>query len=253
MPVPIAALAAASGQAKNIIPTAAGVAKTIVGLFKSGKAKREADRLAASRPKFVESPYVKDALALAQSELSTGLSGEAENAYEQGIDRSLSNSLDVILKGGGTVNNVAQLFDNSQQGRQSLLLMKENLRLNQINNLVRAQSAAEEQREKAFQFNEWAPWADRAQANATARQGAENMIWGGIDAVGSAIMQGASSNQGQNQLSNYFTGNNPVTGSAVSTPASTSFSTVPMTGSYSSPGESLDPLFINPNYGSFVI
>src|SRR6185503_4614733 len=121
-----------------------GAAQAAVGLIGSGKAKREAERLQGLRPKYKESPYYKDALSLAQSELSTGMSADAEKAYEQGIDRDLSTSLNAILQGGGSVNNVAELFDASQQGRKRLSLMKENLRLNQINNVVRAQQLAEE-------------------------------------------------------------------------------------------------------------
>jgi hypothetical protein len=167
---------------------ALGVGQAVAGLFGKSKAKKEAERLAASRPKYAESPYAKQGLSLAESELSTGMSGEAKNAYEQGIDRDLSTSLNAVLKGGGSVNNIAEVFGASTQGRQRLAMMKDNLRLNQINNVVRAQNTMTEEREKAFQFNEWAPWADAAKANAGARQAAENQIWGGIGTLGSAVM-----------------------------------------------------------------
>jgi len=169
-----------------LIPAALGVAQAGIGLLKSGQTKREAERLAASRPKLKDSPFIDDQLSLAKSELASGMSGAAENAYEQGLSRDLSTSLDTILKGGGDVNNVADIFDKSATGRQRLSLMKENLRLSQINNLSNAQRAAEEERLQQFQFNDFAPWADAAQSNAKARQGAEDMIWSGLQTAGGA-------------------------------------------------------------------
>jgi hypothetical protein len=46
--------------------------------------------------------------------------------------------------------------------------------------------SAEDERLQQFQFNEWAPWSDKAQANAKARQGAEDMIWGGLQTAAGA-------------------------------------------------------------------
>lgn len=196
-----------------LIPAALGAAQAVTGLFKSGKAKREAAELERTRPELQDSQFVEDQLSLAKSELAGGMSSAAENAFEQGLSRDLSTSLDAILKSGGDVNNVADIFDRSQTGRQRLSLMKENLRLNQINNLVNAQGAAENERLQQFQFNEFAPWADKAQANAQARQGAENMIWAGLQTAGSAA---TSFLQGQNQqrdFNNYLSTQQRVEGS----------------------------------------
>lgn len=186
-----------------LIPAVLGAAQAGVALLKGGKAKREAKQLAASRPKLEASPFIDEQLSLAQSELSSGMSGATETAYEEGLSRDLSSSLNTILQGGGDVNNVAQIFDRSAVGRQRLSMMKENLRLNQINNLSTAQAAAENERQQRFQFNEFAPWADAAKANAGARQGAENMLWSGIQtAAGAAtgMLQGA---QARNDFNNY--------------------------------------------------
>jgi hypothetical protein len=226
----------------DVVGGVLGLGETVVGLINSGKAKREAARLQGLRPKFKESPYYKDALSLAESELSTGMSAGAQTAYEQGADRDLSTSLNAILQGGGSVNNVAQVFDQSQQGRQRLAMMKENLRLNQINNVVQAQQLREDQREKAFQFNEWAPWADQAQAAAEARKNASNMIWHGIDTAGSAVMNIFGRKEGQRQLDQATSSSAMYSDSPILKP-----STVQQPGrtSYNDPGDSTP--FINPN------
>jgi hypothetical protein len=191
------------------IPAALGAAQVVTGLLKGGKAKREAERLKGMRPKLESSEFIDDQLSLAQSELASGMSGAAETAYEEGLSRDISSSLDAILKGGGDINNVAEIFDRSATGRQRLSLMKENLRLNQIQNLVNAQGAAENQRKEMFQFNDWAPWADAAQANAKARQGAENMLWSGLQTVGGAATGFLQGQQAQSDFNNYFSSTSP--------------------------------------------
>lgn len=219
-----------------IVAGAAGLAKTITGLIGGGKAKREAARLAASRPKLTESPYVKDQLRLAQSELSRGMSSEADNAYNQLTDRDLSSSIGAILKGGGSVNNIADVFDNSQQGRQRYALMRENLRLNQINNLERANAAADNERAQLFQYNEYSPWANAAAANAQARASANQQLWSGIDTIGSAAISFAGMKNSQKLAE---LNNNPVQQISNTAPAlnysPVIASTIPLTRSVPSP------------------
>lgn len=243
-------IGAIADKAKAIPATALGLAQTVTGLINSKKTKREAARLAASRPKLESSPYLDDQLSLAQNELSNGMSGAAENAYEQGLSRDVSSSLDAILKGGGDVNNVAEIFDRSAVGRQRLSLMKENLRLSQINNLVNAQGAMENQRQQMFQFNDWAPWADASRANAASRQKAQDMLWGGLQTVASGVMSAGQSAGAQNDLNNYFQG--PQGNGYNGNPQYSQVQQVPnYNGSVQSPGANLD--HINPNYGSNII
>lgn len=182
-------LASSANPASAGIQAGAGAVQSIIGLINEKKLKKKAAELAARRPKLKSSPYISDQLALAKSELSSGMSAEAKSAYEGGLSRDLSTSLNTILKGGGDVNNVSQVFDASAQGRQRLALIKENLRLNNINNLVRVQDAAEQERKEMFSFNEYQPWADEAQAVGQARQQAQNQIWSGIDTAGSGLMK----------------------------------------------------------------
>lgn len=200
MPFPVAAA----------IQGGLGIGQAVLGLVKDKKLRKQAAELEKNRPKFKESPYVKDQLALAESELSSGLSANAERAYEEGLDRDLSTSLNTILKSGGSVNNVSQLFDSSSEGRQRLTLLKENLRLNQINNLVRAQQASEEQRQQAFQFNDVAPYFDKAQAIAEGRRNVQNLIFGGVNALGSAG-QSFFAGKRQEALYDKYFGVNPPT------------------------------------------
>jgi hypothetical protein len=202
-----------------------GLGEAAVGFVNSEKAAKRAKELAATRPKLAPSPYTKDQISLAESELSTGMSGAAKTAYEQDMDKSLSTSLGTSLRMGGTPNNVGSIFANSAEGRARLAIMKDNLRLSQIRNLSEAQGTSEEEREKEFEFNSWMPWSDEAQANAVAKGNAQSEIFSGLStAAGGAMRYGEGVNSSQ-QFAKYLaflskgSGNTPSSGGGGNTNA----------------------------------
>lgn len=224
-------------------------AQLVGGAIKKRQAKKKAAELAASRPELESSPYLQENLSLARSELANGMSAESERAYTQGSDRDFSGSLQAILQGGGSANNISELFDRSQTGRMRLSLMQDNLRLQQINNLFRAGGESENQRQQQFQFNQAAPWFDAAQANAGARQAGEQEMWSGINSLSSTAAGAIASNQNANAYNNYGNGGGIETGNfGYSNVRQQINSNVPS-------GNSMSPMatntsYINPNYAS---
>lgn len=222
---------------------AVGLATAAVGFFKEKSAEKTAKQLAANRPKLANSPYTQEQISLAESQLSTGMSAEAKATYEQDMDRSLSTSLQSVLKGGGNPNNVGEIFSSDTQGRQRLALMKDNLRLAGIDRLTRVQDAAQEMKEKQFAINEDAPWKDSAAATAASRQAGENMMWSGIGTAASGAMrglEGANASKALNTNANMPTSQQPL---SPSNPNNVSL--VSTTSGYSSPANSVSS--INPN------
>jgi len=215
---------------------AIGLGTFAYGLYNKGKANKKAAELQASRPKLQDSQYLKDQLSLAESNLSTGMSAESKNAYETDLDKSLSTSLSTVLKGGGSVNNISELLSSDQQGRQRLAMMKDNLRLANIDRLTRAQDAEEQFRQEQFQVNSDAPWKDAAQANAQAKQSAENTMWSGIGMAGSGVLKGL---EGARSAASYASALNP----GASNP--NNVSTASTAGGYSNPAGQYSTL--NPN------
>lgn len=181
-----------------------GLGEAAVGFFKEKSAAKKAKQLAATRPKLQSSPYLKDQIALAESDLSTGMSADAKRAYQQETDADQSSSIGAITRMGGSPNDVGSIFAKSQNGRARLAIMRDNLRLNQINNLTRAQDANEESRQQQFQFNQFAPWADEAQANAQAKAAGQSEIFSGLStAAGGAMRYGEGVNS-SNQFKQYL-------------------------------------------------
>lgn len=239
MPIPASAL----------IGAGLGVVQTALNIGKQAQAKKEIKRLQANRPLLKASPFAKDQLSLAESELQQGMSADSENAFNQSTDRDLSTTLDAVLRGGGSVNNVAEVFDRSQVGRQRLSLMQDNLRLSQINNLARARDASEDDRLQRFQYNEYAPWADQMAAASGAAGRAEDRIWGGINTAGSSFMQGLQTSENNKQLNDFFNAGNSGFGGGDSSFRSSTVKRAPMATATKSPANDFSA-FLNPNYGS---
>lgn len=182
-------------------------AKLTSDLIKKGKAKKEAKRLAANRPQYEENPLYQQNLDLAESEVG-GLSARGETAYNQLRDKSFSNSLDAILKSGGGANNISELYGEGEEGRLRIAELNDQLRMNQIQNLMRAREQSANQGDKAWQVNVDAPWKDRAQANSEARRSAEEGIWSSVSGLAGLGMQYFGAQENSKNLDKYLKINN---------------------------------------------
>lgn len=182
------------------IGAAIGLGQSVVGLINAEKTKHEAEILANSRPKYNISPLVGEDLSLAESDLSNGMSSAATKAYEDSNNQQFSSSIGAILRNGGPVNNIGDLYGNNQDGRLKLSMMKDNLRLQQIKNLSDARQRMEQEQQTQWQVNDYAPWADKSQANAAARNGAQKQINDGLNTFGSSVMSAANTIQENNTL-----------------------------------------------------
>jgi|SRR5579863_5122747 len=203
-----------------------GLGEAAVGFINTEKAAKRAKESGATRPKLAPSSYTKDQISLAESELSTGMSGAAKTAYEQDMDKSLSTSLGTSLRMGGTPNNVGSIFANSAEGRARLAIMKDNLRLSQIRNLYEAQGTSEEEREKEFEFNNWRPWADAAQSNAVAKETGQSEIFSGLNTAAGGVMRYGQEKSSADQFAKYLAskaGGGTSTSSSASSAPDTSF------------------------------
>jgi hypothetical protein len=210
--------------AAPIIQGVASAANLVTGLVNKGKAKREARELERTRPQYEISELAGEDLSLAESELASGgLSSSAERAYGDLQNKQFSATLNAILRGGGSVNNIGQVFGDSEEGRQRLALLEEQGRLAKIQNLSRSRANMMEQQDKAFEFNKWRPWADSAQANAAARQQADSAIWSGVSGIAQAGMQYGSQVQNDKKWQQLL---GTMGGIATSSPSGTSVSPI---------------------------
>lgn len=158
-----------------------GAVEAGIGAEKASKAKKRAAQLNQTRPKESISPETQEAVSLEASELS-----RPNNPYGD-QDRDFTNSLGAILKGGGDPNSIGSLFSSDNAGRARMATMQEQIRLQKVNNLVSSLRGEGQERQDVFGFNEWAPWADSAQANAQEKQADQSEIYGGINTAVSGL------------------------------------------------------------------
>lgn len=187
MPDPSTALAAANPYVAGA-QAALGLGQTVASLIKGAKAKKIGKELEKSRPQREISPLYGQSLSLAESELAGGMSTGSETAYNNALDRQQSGALSAILRGGGDVNSVGDVFASGEEGRQRLAMLTDQLRLKQIDNVLKTRDSMAEEQDKNFIFNKWMPWSDKAQANSEARKSAEEGVWSGL----STFVGGAS-------------------------------------------------------------
>lgn len=192
------------------IQTAIGLGETVAGFINKGKAKKEAAELERTRPKYQIQKEFGQNVDLASSELSSGMSADAKRAYENATVGSESNSLSTILKGGGGgANSVGAIYGAAEGGRENLAIIRDNLRQNQIQNLIAQHQAMAQEEQTQWQVNDLDPWKDKAAANAEARKGAEEQIWGGLNTIAGAGMQTSQQKGEQKQYG--LTGNTSTT------------------------------------------
>jgi hypothetical protein len=168
-----------------------GIVQGVTGAIQKGQAKRMMRH--NPRPTYKMPTEVRDNTAIATSRAGQGLSDGSRQVYEQDNDRALTASLEAITKNGGSVNNIGAIYSGNQNGRLRLALLDDEMRARNIQGLIAQNNEMAAYKDKEWEVNVFAPYADKAQAAATlAKQGSDN-IWKGVNTVGSAV-------------GNYFTG-----------------------------------------------
>lgn len=184
------------------LAAATAATKVTSGAIGKAKDKKEAALLRLTRPKASLNPDINSNLALAESELSNGDAG-ANQAWRESTDSALASSIGATLKGGGTPNDVASVFANSEQGRQNMLKFREQLRQQKVGNLSTAYQLAANDKDKVFDYNS-RQWFDDAQANARKSERDNSLMWSGISDIGAIgtniASQGFAGNQNDKTL-----------------------------------------------------
>lgn len=178
----------AGGAVSAGIGGAIGLGQAIYGAI----AKRKAQAAAAANkmPEYNIPQYEGQNLALAESRANSGMSDAARQQLLNNSMQGQSATLSAILRGGGDANAIGNTVDKFQNGINQNAVYEDQARLA---NLARVQSAwarASNMQDKEYQINKYQPWANKAQAIGQQLTGGQNMMMGGIDKLGSALMGG---------------------------------------------------------------
>jgi len=156
------------------------------GQVNMAKANAEGNYLEATKPVKKTSQFDKDSLNLTGSDLANGMSAEADQAYNDMTDRSLSSSISAILKSGGSANNIADVYGDTAQGRQNMAIMRDQMRMAKVDKYLKSLDTMAEEEEKNWLVNEYGPYINKLKAVGEAKKAAAAQTAKGLDSLGSS-------------------------------------------------------------------
>jgi hypothetical protein len=160
------------------------------GASQKKKYQREAD--ANKMPEYQINQEERDMMRQAETMAGQGMSDADREAMRSNTDRAMGTSIDAILRGGGNPNAIASLAGNFQNQINQMAVYEDQARLKNLENLQNQRARMSANRDKAYQINQYQPWANRAQAINQQLMGAQNMMQGGFNTMAGGLLQGIS-------------------------------------------------------------
>lgn len=177
------------------IQTAIGVGQMIKGGIQTHKAKELAKNVV--RPGYDISQNEKNNLSYATSDMQ-GLSDASKELYSVNNDRQFATGIDAILRGGGSTNNISDIYDTAQDNNANLIALNEEIRQKEAARYMAANDAMDEQLRNKWMVEQWGPYQDEKKMIADlAKQGQQNFS-NGINSIGQAAGNFGASNMGRN-------------------------------------------------------
>lgn len=179
------------GGLGNALQSIAGAAQIATSIKQAHEAKK-------LQKQYVDPHYniqqpIIDNQNLAENRASQGLSDQAMLAYNDTNDRSLTASVDAILRGGGSVNSIADLYDTSSDNASKLAMLDEEVRLKREQAYMAQNDKMAEELDKQWQLNVYNPAQDLKQTIATLKQQSYENKWKGINSIVGAVNNAQSS------------------------------------------------------------
>lgn len=165
-----------------------------LGLYQLYKAKQIAKN--NIRPEYTPNQQIIQNSDIAASRATTGLNDASLALSTQQNERNLSQGLDAILRSGGGVNQISDLYANNSDTLLKLAALDNQLQGQNVNTFMNANAAKGAEFQSAWQINKYAPYADRAQL-------ASNLQANGFANLGKGIQTGGDTFSNY-QLSNMY-------------------------------------------------
>lgn len=144
-----------------------GTAVMISGGNDLQQAKKQAKNL--KRPTYSIQEPIYDNQYLAENNAQQGLSDSSKELFIENADRGLSGSLDALLKSGGGLNSVSDLYSAYGNNLEGLVMADDEMRFKKQQILMNQNERMAQEEDKVWQTNTWAPFADEAQRIAELR------------------------------------------------------------------------------------
>src|SRR5688572_24012649 len=123
-PMTIAAAAQAAG----------GIFQMAKGFVQKGKAKRMAR--SNKRPDYKIQRPIIDNQELIESRAGQGMTDASRQVISQENSRGMTSAIEAVLAGGGSVNNIGDLYSRFSDGTNKMALIDEEMRTANVKNLI---------------------------------------------------------------------------------------------------------------------
>lgn len=172
-------------MAVSIAALIIGAGIATYGIVKQSQAEKAAKNNKRPTYNIPEEEY--DGERLAESQASQGMSAASKQYYLDNAGQGLSATTDAILRGGGDPNSIGSAYNNYQKGINSLSVYDDQARQQHLQGLTSAYARMSADKDKAWQVNQYGPYADKAQAYAAQEAGAQKTIGSGISIFGQGL------------------------------------------------------------------
>lgn len=179
----------AGGLVSAGVSGAVGLGTAIYGAIQKRKAQQEA--AANKMPTYSIPTEEQDALTLAGSQAGQGMSDASRQAYLNNAGSGLAATTNAILRGGGDANSIGNAYNKYDTGINNQAIYDDQARMQHLSNLQGEFHRMSAQKDKQWQINQYAPWANKAQAIGQQLTGGQNMMMAGINTLGNSALTAA--------------------------------------------------------------
>ena len=182
------------------IGAATGAMQSLYGFWQTMQADKMMKELEKNRPQRSTDPNYLYNQKIAQTIASQGIPDYAKNYYSDAIDRQLQSGISAIQMGGGDINQISGLTQNSSNEYNKMMASDVQQKLKNQEQLIAANTAVAKQNMMNWDYNVNIPFQQRyARATQMSNAGMQNVI-GGLNRVGQ--VQNAGSTMDWNAINN---------------------------------------------------
>lgn len=143
------------------------------------------------RPTYKIDPSYQTAIDTLES--NQGLPQSAISQYSQNANNGLTQGISAIEQTGGNGNQISGFVNDADRNFQKVLVQDALTKKNDIGGILTAMNSLAEQKDKAFQINEYSPFADRATAIAQEKNAGLQNIFGSLNSISGGLANAATS------------------------------------------------------------
>lgn len=169
-----------------LFPLISGIATGLAGAWDKNKAKYR-EKALGERPMYnIPEPTLRNQL-LAENMAQQGLSDASMMQGQQSNDRALDNGIDALLRAGGGINSISDLYSRYGENSTQLAVLDDQARFRNQQLLMGQNSQLADELDKKWQLNTFDPWKDEKQAIADLRTLGESKQAAGASMIANSM------------------------------------------------------------------